>query len=211
MSHLPEAKFSSVSSQKPKYLGHVVHNMVKFSTILWSSLNVRNLRWQRRRFCNFSYLPLLQFLTIIFIDERSQTATPSVPEGWSKHLPERWEGGLTMNHSFFWVSGRHQNERTREKAQPELLLAFFSPLLQSVYRKQRYQGCCQGKTVQTSCLAEQKDESANPTPFPSQTKPTPHGFCSRKLAPSFSADLTGTGNSHTGTRSSADQRVSMKK
>lgn len=50
-----------------------------------------------------------------------------------------------------------------------------------------------------------------PIPPPSPTKPTPHGFCSRKLARSFSADLTGTGNSHTGTRSSADQRVSMKK
>lgn len=66
---------------------------------------------------------------------------------------------------------RERGERTREKAQPEFLLAFFSPLLGSVSSKQRYQGCCQGKAVQTSS--------------PSPPTPAPQGFCSRKLAPSF--------------------------
>lgn len=50
-----------------------------------------------------------------------------------------------------------------------------------------------------------------PIPPFSPSKPTPHGFCSRKLGTSFPADPTGTENSHTGTRSSPDQRVSMKK
>lgn len=54
--------------------------MVKVSTIFWNALNLTNLRWQRRRHCTFSYLPLLlyiQFITVVFVDGKAQSPITS--------------------------------------------------------------------------------------------------------------------------------------
>lgn len=212
MSHFPEARFSSFSSQKPKYLGQVILNMVKFSSIIWSSLNVRNLRWQRRGFCNFSSLPLLQFLAIICVDERAQTGSPCSPEGWRKHSQGTGkEISPWTVPSFSGLSEKHPGERAREKAQPEILLVFFfSPFYWEVSTESRdIRDAARARLYRHLVLLNRKTKV--PMPPPSAPKPAPQGFCSRKLAPSFPADPTGTGNSHTGTRPSADQRVSMKK
>lgn len=88
----------------------------------------------------------------------------------------------------------------------------FSPLYCKVSTESRgIRDAVRARLYRHSVLLSRKTKVPIPPLFSNQTKPAPHGFCSRKLAPSFSADLTGTGNSHTGTRSSADQRVSMKK
>lgn len=141
-------------------------------------------------------MSLLQFLAIISVDERAQTGTPSLLD--LKEASPRALGRRTHHESpFSGLSERHRGERTREKAQPEFRFVFFSPLLESVYGKQRYQGYCH--------LVLLNRKTKVPIPPPSPPKPAPQGFCCRKLAPSFPADLTDTGNSR------MDQRVSMKK
>lgn len=101
-------------------------------------------------------------------------------------LPGHWEGDLTMNRSFllwaFWETPRWKSKREGTTWNPSCIF-FFSFLLRSVYRKQRYQGCCQGKAVQTSCPAKQKDKSANATPFPSQTSSS--RFLQQEIGPKF--------------------------
>lgn len=151
-------------------------------------------------------LPLLQFLAIIFVDERAQTGTPSSPEGsWRKLSQGPGEEDSPWTTPSF--SGLSERQERRHSLNSSL---YFSPLYWEVSTESRdIRDAAWARLYSHLVLLNRKTKV--PMPPPSPLKADPQGFWSRKLAPSFPADLTSTGNSHTGTRSSSDQGVSMKK